>query len=94
MRLARRKSDKLPCAIGVKIINFLSHYLFLTRMRESLTNAFRGTDRKKGENKGKVLKRVPFRMEIGRSSGSCGTRAGDDGGVEDESARSPIRGRT
>ena len=31
-------------------------------------------------------------MEIGRLSGSCGTRVGDYGGIEDELARDPVGG--
>ena len=53
-RLSRRKSDKVSCAIGVKNIYFLSHCLFPARMRESLTIAFRGGDRRQGGNKDKV----------------------------------------
>ena len=53
-RLARRKSDKLPYVIGVKSIHFLSHCLFLARMRESLSSAFRGRDKRQGGNKSKV----------------------------------------
>ena len=52
--LARRKSGKLSCAIGVKSTRFLSHCLFPTRVRESITSAFRGRDKKQGGNKGKV----------------------------------------
>ena len=38
------------------------------------------------------VERVPFRMVIGRSLGGCGTRAGDDSGIEDESTRGPVGG--
>ena len=96
MRLARRKSDKLPCAIGEKIIHFLSRCLFPARMKESLTSAFRGKDRKKRWKQRQIrVKRVTFQMEIGRSSNGYGTRVGDDGGIEDESVRDPVgeRGR-
>ena len=54
MRLARRKSDKLSCAIGVKSIHFLSHCMFPARMRKSLASAFKDRDRRQGGNKGKV----------------------------------------
>ena len=45
-RLARRKSDKLPCAIGGKSIHFLNHCQFPAQMRESLTSACRVTEDK------------------------------------------------
>ena len=36
---------------------------------------------------------VPFRMEIGRSSDGCGTGAGDDYDIRDDSRRGPVGGR-
>ena len=38
------------------------------------------------------VERIPFRMAIGRSSDGCGTGAGDDCGIRDESTRGLVGG--